>query len=125
METGILLISIFLVFNAKTRAICPAINGKTTVKHILNTILLPAVEDTFNIINNINGVVKIPIKLPNTLAQIAKGVDPPAARVNITADDTGGGNAATTSNPFTTNLSIPTIELITQYGDRCRDRFSP
>ena len=35
-------------------------------------------------------LVKIPIKLPNTLAQIAKGVDPPAARVNITADDTGG-----------------------------------
>ena len=84
------------VFRINTRATCPPINGNTTVRQILKIIPLPAVDETFSIINNIKGVEKMPIKLPRTLAHIARGVDPPAARVNITAEDTGGGRAATT-----------------------------
>lgn len=96
METGSLEISKRFVFKVKTRATCPPMRGNTTVRQILKTIPFPAVDETFSIINNIKGVEKMPIKLPRTLAHIARGVDPPAALVNITAEDTGGGRAATT-----------------------------
>ena len=55
------------------------------------------------------GVTKIPRKLPKAELNIAAASFPPAARVRMAADDTGGGRQHTTSTPRNMAGSIPRV----------------